>query len=297
MPKIVVGTRGSKLAIAQTQIVLEKLKEEGIETETKIIKTSGDIMKDKPLHEFQGMGAFVKILDESLDDGDIDIAVHSLKDVPTKIKGSIAAVLERESPCDAFITRNGEDVDSLKDNAIVGTSSLRRSAQLKMYRPDLQIENLRGNVDTRLRKLRDGQYDAILLAEAGLMRMGLADKVIYHRLNPELFVPSGNQGIIGVESRKGEEELVSFLNHEKTSIEASVEREVVRELGIGCAVPVGIFARLNEDYIDLICEILAFDGSDSLRVEERLNPDSAIEEAREVAKGIKEKGGDFLVLG
>ncbi len=296
MSKIIVGTRGSKLAVAQTQIVLERLKERGIETETKIIKTSGDIMKDKPLHEFQGMGAFVKVLDEALDDGDIDIAVHSLKDIPTKIKGSVAAVLERESPCDAFITRDGDNVDSIKDYATVGTSSLRRNAQMKMYRPDFRIENLRGNVDTRIRKLRDGQYDAILLAEAGLMRMGLDEKVIYHRLNPELFVPSANQGIIGIESRKGEEDLMSFLNHRKTSLEASVEREVVRELGIGCAVPVGIFARLDNDKIDLLCEIVAFDGSDSLRVEERLNIDTSIEEAREVAKDIKERGGGFLAL-
>ncbi|MFO7968311.1 MAG: hydroxymethylbilane synthase [Archaeoglobaceae archaeon] len=296
MSKIVVGTRGSKLALAQTQIVVKKLHEKGFETQVEIIKTSGDIMKDKPLHEFQGVGAFVKVLDESLDDGDIDIAVHSLKDIPTKIKGSIAAVLERESPCDAFITRDGSGVDTIKDYAIVGTSSLRRSAQMKMYRPDFRIENLRGNVDTRIRKLRDGQYDAILLSEAGLMRMELDDQVIYRRLNPELFVPSANQGIIGIESREGEEDLVSFLNHEQTSMEALVEREVVRELGIGCAVPVGIFARLNKDKIELLCEILAFDGSDSLRVEESLNLDTSIGEARKVAKDIKERGGDFLAL-
>jgi hydroxymethylbilane synthase len=293
MSKIIVGTRGSKLALAQTGRVLQYLKNEGYDVEIRIIKTPGDIMKDKPLHEFRGTGAFVRVIDESLDDGDIDVAVHSYKDVPSKIKGVIAAVLKRESPSDAFITKDGSGIDELKDYAVVGTSSLRRTAQLRMYRSDLRIENLRGNVDTRLRKLREGQYDAILLAEAGLIRLGLAEKVRYQALNPEIFVPSANQGIIAVETRKGEEDLVSFMNHQKTFVEARVEREVLKELGIGCAVPAGIFARWNGK-IRLICEVLSPDGSESIRVEEELNPKTAIEEAREVAKELKERGGNLI---
>ncbi|HID44008.1 MAG TPA: hydroxymethylbilane synthase [Archaeoglobaceae archaeon] len=296
MSKIVLGTRGSKLALAQTEKVLRELKGQGYEVEIRIIKTAGDIMKDKPLHEFRGMGAFVRIIDESLDDGDIDIAVHSMKDVPSKIKGVIAAVLERESPCDAFVTRDGTDIDELKSYAVVGTSSLRRVAQLKMYRSDFRIENLRGNVDTRLRKLNEGQYDAILLAEAGLIRIGMTEKVKYQSLNPQIFVPSANQGIIAVETRKGEEDLVSFMNHEKTYLEAMIEREVIKELGIGCAVPAGIFAKFDGK-IELICEILSFDGSESVRVEETLNPDTAIEEAKEVARELKKKGGSLIARG
>jgi len=296
MSKIVLGTRGSKLALAQAEKVLRELKSQGYEVEIRIIKTPGDIMKDKPLHEFRGMGAFVKVIDESLDDGDIDVAVHSMKDVPSRIKGVIAAVLERESPCDAFVTRDGTGIDDLEDYAIVGTSSLRRIAQLKMYRSDFRIENLRGNVDTRLRKLNEGQYDAILLAEAGLIRMGLDKKVRYQPLNPEIFVPSANQGIIAVETRRGEEELVSFMNHKKTYLEAMVEREVIRVLGIGCAIPAGIYAK-HDGKIRLICELLSYDGSESVRVEEALNPDTAIEEAREVAEELKIKGGNLIARG
>lgn len=293
--RIVVGTRGSKLALAQTEKVVEKLKEKGYETEIRIIRTSGDILKDKPLHEFKGIGAFVRAIDEALAEGEIDIAVHSYKDVPSvRVENTvIAAVLERESPCDAFITRDGSTIDDLESNSVVGTSSLRRRAQIKRYRGDLKLENLRGNVDTRLRKLNEGIYDAILLAEAGLIRLGLDEKVKYQRLSPEIFVPSANQGIIAVATRAGEEDLVSFMNHPKTALEAAVEREVIKELGVGCAVPVGIFAEWNGK-IRLICEILSQDGKQEVRVEENLSPSTAIEEAREIARELKEKGGELI---
>lgn len=293
--RIVVGTRGSKLALAQTEKVVEKLKEKGYETEIRIIRTSGDILKDKPLHEFKGIGAFVRAIDEALAEGEIDIAVHSYKDVPSvRVENTvIAAVLERESPRDAFITRDGSTIDDLESNSVVGTSSLRRRAQIKRYRGDLKLENLRGNVDTRLRKLNEGIYDAILLAEAGLIRLGLDEKVKYQRLSPEIFVPSANQGIIAVATRAGEEDLVSFMNHPKTALEAAVEREVIKELGVGCAVPVGIFAEWNGK-IRLICEILSQDGKQEVRVEENLSPSTAIEEAREIARELKEKGGELI---
>ncbi len=288
--KVVVGTRGSKLALAQTEKVVKKLKEAGYEVEIRIIKSAGDIMKDKPLYEFKGTGAFVRTLELALIDGEIDIAVHSYKDVPSaRVEGtSIAAVLERESPCDVFIARDGSTLEDIKEGAVIGTSSLRRRAQLKWYRPDLRFENLRGNVDTRLRKLNEGLYDAIVLAEAGLIRLGLAEKIRYQRLNPEIFVPPANQGIIAVETRKGEEDLVDFMNDEKTALEAEVERAVIRELGIGCAVPAGIYARY-EGKIRLICQILSVDGTEEVRIEEELNPNTAVEEAREIARNLKEK--------
>jgi len=286
--KVVVGTRGSKLALAQTEKVLSFLKAEGYEVEIRIIKTPGDIMKNRPLHEFKGMGAFVRVIDEALVDGDIDIAVHSYKDVPSKISGVIAAVLERESPCDAFVTREGLTIDEFESHAVIGTSSLRRRAQIRRYRPDLRIENLRGNVDTRLRKLREKQYDAILLAEAGLIRLGLDEKVRYHPLNPEIFVPSANQGIIAVETRKGEEDIVSFMNHPRTAMEAEVERAVLKELGVGCAVPVGIFAKLDGK-IKLFCEILSHNGKKAVRVEESLSKKTAIEEAIIIGRELKDR--------
>ncbi len=288
--KVVVGTRGSKLALAQTEKVVRRLKDAGYEVEIRIIKSTGDIMKDRPLYEFKGMGAFVRTLELALIDGEIDIAVHSYKDIPsTRVEGtSIAAVLERDSPCDAFIARDGSTLDDIKEGAIVGTSSLRRRAQLRYYRPDLRFENLRGNVDTRLRKLREGLYDAIVLAEAGLIRLGLAEKIRYQKLPAEIFVPPANQGIIAVETRKGEENLVDFMNDKKTALEAEVERAVIRELGIGCAVPAGIYARY-EGKVRLICQILSVDGTEEIRIEEDLNPDTAVEEAKEIARNLKER--------
>lgn len=283
--KIVVGTRGSKLALAQTERVVKKLREEGYDVEIKIIKSTGDIMKDKPLYEFKGMGAFVRSLELALIKGEIDVAVHSYKDIPSsRIEGvTVAAVLERDSPCDAFIAKDGSTIESIKEGAIIGTSSLRRRAQLKLYRPDFKFENLRGNVDTRLRKLKEGPYDAIVLAEAGLIRLGL--KIKYQRLDPERFVPAANQGIIAVETREGEENLVEFMNDKKTALEAEVERAVIRELGVGCAIPAGVYAEYRGK-VRLICQVL-YNGE--IRVDEKLSPSTAVDEAIEIAKQIKEK--------
>ena len=283
--KIVVGTRGSKLALAQTERVVKKLREEGYDVEIKIIKSTGDIMKDKPLYEFKGMGAFVRSLELALIKGEIDVAVHSYKDIPSsRVEGvTVAAVLERDSPCDAFIAKDGSTIESIKEGAIIGTSSLRRRAQLKLYRPDFKFENLRGNVDTRVRKLKEGPYDAIVLAEAGLIRLGL--KIKYQRLDPERFVPAANQGIIAVETREGEENLVEFMNDKKTALEAEVERAVIRELGVGCAIPAGVYAEYRGK-VRLICQVL-YNGE--IRVDEKLSPSTAVDEAIEIAKQIKEK--------
>jgi hydroxymethylbilane synthase len=271
--------------LAQTQKVIEKLKNEGYDVKIKIIKSSGDILKDKPLYEFKGTGAFVRTLDEALSRGEIDLAVHSYKDVPSqRVEGTvIAAVLERESPCDVLISKNGEKLEELREGAIIGTSSLRRRAQLYRLRRDLVFENIRGNLDTRLRKLKEQDYDAIVVAEAGLVRLNLHEKVNYQRFDPETVVPSANQGIIAVAMRKGEEEIVSFLNDEKTWLEASVERAVIRELGVGCAVPVGIFAKL-EGRVKLICEIL---DKKYIRVKEKLSRGTAVEEAAEIARNLR----------
>ncbi len=285
--KIVVGTRGSKLALAQTEKVVKLLESEGYEVEIRIIRTGGDVLKDRPLHEFKGVGAFVQTLDLALVEGKIDLAVHSYKDVPSRIKGAIAAVLERESPCDCAILR--EDGKSLTDlnkaGGVVGTSSLRREAQIKRNYPNLRVKNLRGNVDTRLRKLKEGMYDAILLAEAGLIRLGIDVK--REVLDPEIFVPSATQGIIAVETRRGEEDTVAFMNHEKTFCEAQVERAVLETLGIGCAVPAGIYACVDGNVVNLVFHIYARREKDDIRVEERIRRDSAVEEAREIAENVK----------
>ncbi len=283
--KVVVGSRGSKLALAQTKKVVERLEAEGYEVELRIIRTEGDIMKDRPLHEFKGRGAFVRSIDRALADGRIDIAVHSYKDVPSqRVEGTvIAAVLERDSPCDVLIAGGGEKLEELRSGAVIGTSSLRRRAQISRLRSDLYFANLRGNLDTRLRKLRSGEYDAIVVAEAGLQRLGI--DVSYQRFPPDVIVPAANQGIIAVATRSGEEDLVSFMNDEKTWLEASVERAVVRTLGIGCAVPAGVYAEVRGK-VRLIVEVF---GERHVRVDEELARETAAEEAVEIARQLREE--------
>ncbi|MEM4472585.1 MAG: hydroxymethylbilane synthase [Archaeoglobaceae archaeon] len=281
--KIRVGTRGSKLALVQTMMVVERLEKEGYEVEVKVIKTTGDIMKDKPLHEFKGIGAFVRAIDTALARGEIDVAVHSYKDVPSaRVEGTkISAVLERDSPCDVLISKDGKRLEELETGAKIGTSSLRRRAQFARLRGDLSFENLRGNLDTRIRKLKEGLYDAIIVAEAGIRRLGI--EVKYQRFPPDLIVPPPNQGIIAVATRVGEEDLVSFMNDEKTWIEAQVERIIARELGFGCAVPFGVYAELRGERVKVICEVL---GDNYIRVEDSISKYS-IEEAIEIAKRVK----------
>lgn len=282
--KLVVGTRGSKLALAQTEKVVESLRDR-YEVEVKVIKTTGDIMKDRPLYEFKGIGAFVRTLDTALASGEIDIAVHSYKDVPTqRVEGTvIAAVLSRDSPCDVLVSRDGSGFDELPKGAIIGTSSLRRRAQLKRLREDLRFENLRGNLDTRLRKLEEGVYDAIVVAEAGLQRLNI--KTDYHRFSPDVVVPPANQGIIAVATRAGEEDLVNFINDSRTWLEAMVERAVVKELGVGCAVPVGVYAEAGNK-VRLICEIL---DKKYIRVDEKLQRKNAVEEAAEIGRALRKE--------
>src|SRR5271157_4296246 len=192
-----IGTRGSKLALAQADKVCGLLREKGNTAEVVVIKTSGDVHTTEPLHTMTGgVGAFVREIDEFLLKGEVDAAVHSLKDVPTKRPDKIvmAAVLKRESALDVAITRDGSKLSELKDGSVVGTSSTRRTALMRKYYPGLATMNIRGNVDTRLRKLRDGEYDAILLAEAGLIRLGLdvrAERIITAAMDGGCVVPMG----------------------------------------------------------------------------------------------------------
>lgn len=280
--KLVVGSRGSKLALVQTKRVMERLEKEGYEVELKVIKTEGDIMKDKPLHEFKGRGAFVRAIDLALARKEVDVAVHSYKDVPSqRVEGTVvAAVLERDSPCDALVSNYR--FEELPEKAKIGTSSLRRVKQFSRLRSDLVFENLRGNLDTRIRKLKDGIYDGIIVAEAGILRLNL--NVKYQSFPPDLIVPAANQGVIAVATRKGEEELVSFMNDDETFLEANVERAVLKVLGIGCAIPAGIYAEVRGGKVKLICELF---GERYLRIDENLCRESAVEEAVEIAKSLR----------
>jgi hydroxymethylbilane synthase len=267
-------------------------------------------MKDKPLYEFKRSGAFVRAIDQALADEEIDIAVHSMKDIPTdRVEGTvIAAVLKRESPYDAFISKGGKWIEEIDTNSTVGTSSLRRIAQVRRLRSDLLIKDIRGNLDTRLRKLEEGMYDGIIVGEAGLIRLGLHEKISYQRLNPEFFLPSANQGIIAVSTREGEEELVSFMNHRRTMLEAMAERTILKELGIGCSIPAGVLCISSDENFEVRCEILSLDGREEVRLERKFEVplgekeygDCSEElkvvrrEAKEIAEKLKGRAKDFL---
>ena len=254
--KIVIGTRGSKLALWQAEWIkseLQKLNPD-LEIELNKIKTTGDKILDVPLAKVGGKGLFVKEIEEALLKGTADIAVHSMKDVPTDFPEGLhlAVITKREDPRDAFLSRISNfkfQISNFRDlpqGATIGTSSLRRSCQLLSIRPDLKIEQLRGNLDTRLRKLDEGQFDAIILAAAGVKRLGWAERIT-EILEPEISLPAIGQGAVGIECRIKDEfinNLISQLNHDETSVCVRAERAFLKKLEGGCQVPIAAYARL-----------------------------------------------------
>lgn len=255
---IVIGTRGSKLALWQTDFIATKLKKKypSLAIEQRRITTKGDKILDAPLAKIGGKGLFTKEIETALTDGEIDIAVHSMKDMPTEIPAglALAAVTERETPFDALIAKNGETLDTLPKNARIGTSSLRRKAQLLHARSDFIVADLRGNVDTRIKKLDAGEFDAIILAAAGLTRLGFAERIT-ETIAPQKMLPAAGQGALAIETREDDEEtrtLISFLNDETAALCASAERAFLATAGGGCQAPMGIYARPDENSADEI---------------------------------------------
>jgi hydroxymethylbilane synthase len=249
--KWILGTRGSKLALRQTEIVIARLAERypGCQFSAKIIKTTGDTVWDKPLHLIGGKGLFVKEIEEALMEGTIDMAVHSVKDMPVELPQGLilGAVLERENPRDAFISVKYGRFADVPPGGSIGTGSLRRKAQILHLNKKIHVLPIRGNVDTRLRKLREQGLDAIILACAGVRRMGFAEH-IKEVLPFEMMVPPSGQGAIGIETRDELPllELLRLLNHEQTMFEVSVERKLQTLIGGGCSVPLGINASLSD---------------------------------------------------
>jgi len=294
---MIIGTRGSALALAQADQVAAMLKQHGFDTERKIIKTSGDSFTDRPLHQIPGVGAFVRELDDRMLDGEIDIAVHSMKDIPTERPDelAIAAVLKRDSPLDVLLTRDGSTLDEMPQGATIGTTSMRRQAQLLRYRPDLVIKDLRGNIDTRRRKVAEGQYDGILLAEAGLQRMGWELDV--HRLDPDHFCPSANQGTIVVVTLRDTEahRAVALLDHPQSNLETKLERIVIGILGGGCLVPIAAFATTEGNGVRIRAEVLSLDGDRYAKVDEVVPLDNCEVEARQLGHLLVDRGGRELV--
>jgi hydroxymethylbilane synthase len=244
-----IGSRGSQLALWQANHIAELLRGQGHEVEIEIIKTTGDRLQEVTFAQVGSKGMFTKEIEEALAEGRIDLAVHSLKDLPTELPEpfALAATPVRVDPRDVFVSVNHANLAALPIGARVGTSSQRRRAQLKALRPDILSQEFRGNVDTRLRKLAEGQVEAILLAAAGLDRLGRTDWV-RERLDPKDFCPAAGQGALGIETRKGDAatiDAVSFLDHADTRFAVAVERAALATLGGGCQVPIGIHCRLK----------------------------------------------------
>jgi hydroxymethylbilane synthase len=297
MKKLRIGSRGSKLALAQANLVKDLLARKGVDTEIKIIKTSGDTFTDRPLHEVQGFGVFVREIDDSMLAGQIDIAVHSMKDIPTERPPelTIAAVMKRDSPYDFLLTRNDTKLKDLPEGSVIGTTSLRRRAQLSRFRTGFTIKELRGNIDTRLRKLKEGQYDGIFLAEAGLER--LKWDLAGERLDPDDFVPSANQGTVVIVTKKDSTAQIAVqeLNDMQTRLETRIERIIIGILGGGCLVPIGAFAQTEGNEIHVRTEVLSVDGKRCVKIDEFINPAEYEKEAERIGNELNKKGGGKLV--
>lgn len=268
---IVIGTRGSKLALWQAEHIASLIRERfpAIEVNLKKIVTTGDKILDVPLAKIGGKGLFTKELENAMLSGEIDLAVHSLKDMPTELPEGLmlAAITIRADASDAFVSLRYNSLDELPQGAKVGTSSLRRRAQILKYRPDLQTIDLRGNLDTRIKKLENQEMDAIILATAGLKRLGL-EQYITQILPAAICLPAVGQGALAIETRQDDAEVLSvleFLNDNDTIAAVTAERAYLREVQGGCQVPVGVYGKVNGDQLLLEATILKVDGTREVR--------------------------------
>jgi len=297
MARLRIGSRGSQLALWQANHISALLREQGHEVELEIIKTTGDKILDVALSKVGTKGMFTKEIEEALLERRVDLAVHSLKDLPTALapEFEIAAITKRENPRDAFLARHFNSIDDLPVRSRVGTSSLRRQAQIKALRPDLQVIPLRGNVDTRLRKLEEGHYDAIILASAGLNRLGLT-QWIRAILPPEIMCPAAGQGALGIEIRAGDTETrahLKFLDDPAARASTTCERALLNQLGGGCQVPIGAFAEVTNGVIHLHGLVARPDGSELLR-ESRDGSDPE-KLGVELGQTLLQSGGDRIL--
>src|ERR1700723_2664923 len=299
MTKLRIGSRGSQLALWQANHISALLRARGHEVEIEIVHTTGDKITDVALAMVGTKGMFTKEIEEALADGRVDLAVHSLKDLPTDLPPGfeIAAITKREDARDAFCSRLYSNVENLPRGARVGTSSLRRQAQLKATRPDLHICPLRGNVDTRLRKLEQGEYDAIILASAGLKRLGRTES-IKQIFAAEIMCPAAGQGALGIEVREGDSatrEQFLFLDDVTVRAATTCERALLNRLGGGCQVPIGAFAEMRNGNLHLEAIVADPDGSKLLR-ESREGKFSDPEKlGNDVGDALLKRGGDEIL--
>lgn len=294
---LTIGSRGSQLALWQARWIQARLESAGIACKLEIIHTTGDKITDVPLSKVGTKGLFTKEIEEALLSGAIDLAVHSLKDMPTELPPglTLSAIPQREDARDAMV---GARLAALSQHARVGTSSLRRAAQLRAIRPDLEIENIRGNLDTRLRKLDEGRYDAIMLASAGLRRLGWENR-ISELLEPDLMCPAVGQGALAVETRDDAgvaHEISKRLEHPETRIAVTAERAVLASLGGGCQVPIGAHATVEDGrMVHLRAVVVSPDGSQVIRKEARGLAAEAASIGRVLGEQLLAEGGKQIL--
>lgn len=301
MRKIIVGSRRSKLALTQTNWVINELKDLGVpfDFEVKEIVTKGDKILDVTLSKVGGKGLFVKEIEQAMMNQEIDMAVHSMKDMPALLPEGliIGCIPKREDPRDALLSKDRLPFHQLPSGAVIGTSSLRRGAQLLAKRPDIEIKWIRGNIDTRISKLENENYDAIVLAAAGLARMGWSKDVVTEYLEPQICLPAVGQGSLAIECRQDDDELLaglSKLNHDETSYTVKAERTFLDKMEGGCQVPIAGYAQLvDNDEIVLTALVAAPDGSKIYKEEVRGNNPEEV--GIEAARLLSERGAKTLI--
>ncbi|WP_214713958.1 hydroxymethylbilane synthase [Exiguobacterium sp. s151] len=296
MRKIIVGSRRSQLAMTQTKWVIDQLKKAGAQNEFEIkeIVTKGDQIVDVQLSKVGGKGLFVKEIQQQMIAGDIDFAVHSMKDVPAELPEElyISCMPKRVDARDVLICENGYTLETLPEGAVIGTSSLRRGAQMLAARPDFDIQWIRGNIDTRLKKLETENFNAILLAKAGLERMGWTDRVDFEALDADMMVPAVGQGVLAIESRKDDTEvtaILQLLHDDVTAKAATAERTFLKAIEGSCHVPVGGYATVDGDDVTLTGLIASVDGKEVLRVTKTSS--DAVALGKDVADDLLGRGG------
>lgn len=299
--KIIIGTRGSKLALWQAEWVKNEIEKKypGTTVSLQKIKTEGDKIQDVALSMVGGKGLFVKEIEEALIRKEIDLAVHSMKDVPAElpVELHISAITKREDPSDVLISKDKKLLRELPEGSKVGTSSLRRQSQLLNFRPDLKIIQLRGNVDTRIRKLEAGEFDAIVLASAGIKRLGFTH-LVAECISKEISLPAIGQGALGIETRKNDtvvNEMVLFLNDEDTSYSVKSERAFLKRLEGGCQVPVAGFGEINNGILRLFGIIGEIDGSKLVKGYVEGKPKDGEEMGVYLAELLLGQGGDEIL--
>jgi hydroxymethylbilane synthase len=297
MAALRIGSRGSQLALWQANHIAALLRENGHHVELEIIRTTGDKITDVALAQVGTKGMFTKEIEEALAEGRVDLAVHSLKDLPTETPPGfeLVAITRREDPRDVLLSRSYDGLSHLPHGARVGTSSLRRQAQLCALRPDLEIHPLRGNVDTRLRKLESGEYDAIILAAAGLRRLGRTE-LVREVIPADVMCPAAGQGALGIEIREGDastRQHLLFLDDAAARTATSCERALLRRLGGGCQVPIGAFAEVRGEHLHLTAVVAHPDGSRVLReTQSDTEPDKL---AASVAAALLARGAEGIL--